>query len=229
MLNRVTGLGLTGTAGDAELDEIDAFFRLHGVRYAVALSPFAPTEIGGRLQARGFEYGYAWAKFRRGVEDPEPVPTELRVEAVTDGVLFGAVVTAAYEMPATGAAWFASLPEREGWHCFVAFDGDEPAGAGALFVRGSVGWLGVAGTAPEHRRKGAQNAIMATRIRRGRELGVTTLTTETGELVEDRPSNSYRNILRTGFELRYVRPNLVSPDRPAATGPVDASPRPTSR
>ncbi len=47
-------------------------------------------------------------------------------------------------------------------------------------------------------------------IRACRELGVRTLATETGELVPDRPSNSYRNILRVGFEEQYVRPNYVS-------------------
>jgi hypothetical protein len=32
-------------------------------------------------------------------------------------------------------------------------------------------------------------------------------------LVEDRPSSSYRNIVRSGFSLAYVRPNyLSSPD-----------------
>lgn len=35
---------------------------------------------------------------------------------------------------------------------------------------------------------------------------------ETGELLPDRPSNSYRNILRASFEVAYVRPNHVSPE-----------------
>ena len=33
--------------------------------------------------------------------------------------------------------------------------------------------------------------------------------TETGELVDDRPSGSYGNILRAGFEPEYVWPNYV--------------------
>ena len=33
--------------------------------------------------------------------------------------------------------------------------------------------------------------------------------TETGELVDGKPSSSYRNILRAGFELDYVRENYV--------------------
>jgi GNAT superfamily N-acetyltransferase len=92
----------------------------------------------------------------------------------------------------------------------VAYDGADPAAAGALFVRDAVGWLGVAGTRPEHRGKGAQGALLAVRVRRALELQVDALTTETGERTADRPSGSYRNILRAGFLEAYVRPNLIA-------------------
>lgn len=35
--------------------------------------------------------------------------------------------------------------------------------------------------------------------------------TETGERLPDKPSNSYRNILRAGFEETYLRQNCISP------------------
>ena len=35
--------------------------------------------------------------------------------------------------------------------------------------------------------------------------------TETGERLPDKPSNSYRNILRAGFTEAYVRQNYLSP------------------
>jgi hypothetical protein len=34
---------------------------------------------------------------------------------------------------------------------------------------------------------------------------------ETGERVPDRPSASYRNILKAGFEEAYLRPNWQRP------------------
>jgi len=37
--------------------------------------------------------------------------------------------------------------------------------------------------------------------------GCHTLFVETGERVPDRPSGSYRNILRAGFREAYLRPN----------------------
>ena len=84
------------------------------------------------------------------------------------------------------------------------FDGDEPAGAGALYAAEGVAYLGFAATLAEHRGKGAQNALLATRIRRAAELGCDLVITETGERTGNRPSNSYRNILRAGFEEHAV-------------------------
>jgi GNAT superfamily N-acetyltransferase len=213
MLNRVNGLGLRGPVGDAELDEIDAFFRAGGARYAIGLSPLVPPDLAPRLAERGFEPGYAWMKFRRGLEPAPEVETTLRVEeaGADRGRLFGSIVARGFGLPDLAGDWFAALAERPGFRLFLAYDGEEPAGAGALFARDGIGWLGVAATLPEHRRKGAQGAILAARIRLARELGLRALATETGERTEDRPSNSYRNILRAGFEELYVRPNFVSP------------------
>ena len=213
MLNRVNGLGLHGPVSDAHLDEIDAFFRAGGMRYAIGVSPSAPPELAPRLVERGFEPGYAWMKFRRRVEPPPKVETKLRVEEVgrDRGDVFGSIVARGFGMPDLAGDWFAALAERPRFHLFLAYDVDEPAGAGALFAGERVGWLGAAATLPEHRRKGAQGAILAARIRLAGELGLHVLATETGDRTDDRPSNSYRNILRLGFEERYVRPNYVSP------------------
>ncbi len=214
MLNRVTGLGLRKPASEEALVEIERFYEDRGLRHAIALSPDAePPELRDWLAARRYEPGYAWAKFRRGVDDVPEVETELdvRLAGPKDGPAFADVVRRAYGMPDVLAGWLAAIPGVQGWSCYLSWAGDQPAGAGALFVGGDRGWLGFAGTVPEHRRKGSQGAIMAARIRRAAELGVTTLATETGELVSDRPSSSYRNILRFGFEQLYVRPNYDSP------------------
>jgi GNAT superfamily N-acetyltransferase len=213
MLNRVNGLGLRGRVGDEHLDEIDAFFRAGGTQYAIGVSPLAPPDLAPRLAERGFQPGYAWMKFRRGVEPPPGVETTLRVEqaGVDRASAFGTIVARGFGLPDFAAEWFAAVAERPRFRLFLAYDGDEPAGAGALFVDEGVGWLGAAATLPEHRRKGAQGAILAARIRAARELGLRALATETGERTADRPSGSYRNILRFGFEERYLRPNYVSP------------------
>jgi hypothetical protein len=73
-----------------------------------------------------------------------------------------------------------------------------------------VGWLGIAATVPEHRRKGAQGAILAARIEAAAAAGCEVVVTETGEPVDGQPGASYRNIARAGFEAQYVRPNYLS-------------------
>ncbi len=80
---------------------------------------------------------------------------------------------------------------------------------GASIRRRGVAYLGLAGTLPEHRGKGAQNVLLAARIRRAAELGCDLVITETGERREDRPSGSYRNILRAGFREDIVTANWL--------------------
>jgi GNAT superfamily N-acetyltransferase len=211
--NRVNGLGLTRVVDAAVLDEIDAFYAEAGVRYWVGVSPHARPRLATLLRLRGFEVDYAWAKFGRSSSDPPAPRTGLRVEEVgaDRGADLARVVGAGFGMPAAATALLENAPER--LHCFLALDGDEPVAAAVLHVAGSVGWLGAGATLPEHRGRGAQSALLAERIRLAGELGCTTVTTETGELVPDRPSASYRNIVRAGFRELYVRPNLLSPER----------------
>jgi ribosomal protein S18 acetylase RimI-like enzyme len=214
MLNRVVGLGLDSPATEGELDQIEAFFARHGQRFYISLSPRArPAGLRGLLKRRGFEQGYAWMKFTRGAEKPPATQTALRVEALgpDHGADFGEVVAAGYELEPFTAPWFAELP-RTSWRCYVAYDGDEPAGAAALYLHDRAGYFCFAATRPEHRRKGAQSALLAARIHDAAESGCTVLFTETGERIPMKPSDSYRNILRFGFEEAYLRPNYLSPE-----------------
>jgi GNAT superfamily N-acetyltransferase len=155
-------------------------------------------------------------KFVRGTTDILRSHTELRVHRVDDGRDFADVVIAGYELPAELAPTLAAIPAIEGCSAYVAYADGEAAAAGAIHVSGDIAWLGFAATKPEHRRKGGQNAILAARLERARELGVATVVTETGVMQDGRPSNSYRNILRGGFEEAYVRENYLSPAREIA-------------
>ena len=121
------------------------------------------------------------------------------------------MIAEAFGLP-TGAGFFGGVVGRPGWTLFLARAGDEVAGGAALFLEDGVGWLGIGGTRPAFRGQGAQNALIAARIEHGRALGAHTFTTQTGERVPDRPSGSYRNILRGGFVDTYLRPNLHSPE-----------------
>jgi GNAT superfamily N-acetyltransferase len=157
-------------------------------------------------------------QFRRGVEEVRGAITSLTVSEIGPerGVEFARLLRVTYGLPEALEPVTAALPGRPGWHCWLALDGNRPAAGAALHVSAEAsgppaGYLGLAGTLPEHRGKGAQSALLATRIERARELGCDAVYTETGEQRPDRPSASYRNIVRSGFEELYVLPNWLSP------------------
>ena len=62
-----------------------------------------------------------------------------------------------------------------------------------------------AATLPSHRRRGAQGALVARRIRDGLALGYRLFAAEAAEDGPEAPDPSYHNVLRAGFRLAYLR------------------------
>jgi hypothetical protein len=142
---------------------------------------------------------------------PTQVDTSLVVHEVGKdrGMDFGKVVQAGFSAPPPFAFWAAALVGRPGWRSYVAYDGDTPVGAGGLYSNHGLGWLGLGSTVPSHRGRGAQNALLARRIADAIEAGARGLVTETGQprSGEEAAHPSYRNILRAGFKVAYLRLN----------------------
>jgi GNAT superfamily N-acetyltransferase len=193
-LNRAIPLGDV-----VDLDAIAAWF---GGSHMVAARA---EELQGELARRGYKRARTWMKFER---DSTPAPTaecNLRIEETLDAGLLGALMAGDPESP------MAAMVGAPGWHCFVAWADGTPAATGSLYVDGTAAWLGVGFTHPDFRRRGAQSALLAARIEAARALGATRMTTETGELLPDKPSSSYNNILRAGFQEAFLRSNWSSP------------------
>ena len=221
LFNRAMGLGLGQQAREDALAEIDRFFADAGVAYGITVTPDAePSELTTWLESRGFSRGYAWTKFQRGVELSPAAQTDLVVERIDAdrGHVFADVFQRAYGTPELLRPRLEQIPAESGWHCFVAFAGGAPAATGAVFVTSEVGWLGMAGTLAEFRRRGAQTTLLAARIDAAREVGCSVVVTETGEPADGRPDNSYRNIVRAGFEPLYVRQNYLSSEEADTSG-----------
>lgn len=201
MLNRAVGLGVDRPATTDDVDAVITAYEGFEAFY-VAVAPAArPAVLPEMLAARGLRPGWGWMAFRRGVDDPPPARSALELVEVAgseESLAFARIVCAGYGLPEAAVPWTATAWER-GWTCWLALDGDEPAAAAGLYVADGVGYLGFAATLPAHRRKGAQGALLAARIRRAAAEGCDVVVTETGERRDDLPSNSYRNILRAGF------------------------------
>lgn len=214
LFRRVAGIGIERPAAPDELDAIAAHMQALDQPYSVQLSPHArPAALVGWLESRGFTRGYAWMKFARACTPPPEAPTDLdiRVVGAEHADPFGRIVAEGFGFPSGIAPWLGALPGREGWICMLAFAGGVPAGAGAAYVDGAYAWLGFAATLSDFRRRGAQHALLAGRMQEAAARGARTAVVETGERVPGKPSNSYRNILRAGFEEIYLRSNYLSP------------------
>jgi GNAT superfamily N-acetyltransferase len=180
-----------------------------GGAHVVAAPPDHP-ELVEALPRLGYQPARAWMAFERDAEPAEQPLTDLRVEETRDADAFELTLLEGYGIPPAARGLFTPLVGLPGWHCFLAWDGDDPAGCGALYVEGPLGWLGMAATRPSHRRRGAQILLLLARVDAAAALGAETLYTETGAADEEGPGPSYRNILRAGFRESYLRPNWRS-------------------
>jgi GNAT superfamily N-acetyltransferase len=215
MMNMVLGATAPGALEGGHLAKAYEWVRGRAVNPYVPVSPgLTETEpVEAWLRAEGFTLGYAWMKFVR-----DPHPPRFRAPAVevvelrsADEEPFGMIAATGFGLPAWAAAFFAELPEREGWRCYVArVDGLAQACA-AMLIDGGVAEFGVAATLEPARGQGCQLALLHRRIADAVEAGCRLLFVETGVRTEDRPAGSYRNVLRAGFEEAYPRPNWQRP------------------
>jgi len=211
--NRIFGLGVGQPATEAMLDEALAMLQGAGcTNYMAQVSPLAqPAQCTEWLYARGFKQGANWAKMYRGDEPAPVIPTALRLEMVgkDQAQAFASVVLKAFDMPSALRPLSKGFVGQPGWRHYLAFDGETPVSAAAMFVNGEVGWYGYAGTLKTVRKRGAQGDLLARLIDDGRALGCRWFVTETGEEKPDDPNPSYHNMLRNGFKLAYLRRNYI--------------------
>jgi GNAT superfamily N-acetyltransferase len=216
MMNLVLGATESGAVADGHLDAAIEWVDSRGAEGCVPVNPGQPeTEsVRRRLTADGFSAANAWMKFARDAHPPRfAAPKDVEVVEVEDPAQepFGMIAATGFGLPAWAAAFFANLPGRPGWRCYVARVDGETQACAAMLVQGTVAEFGIAATLEPARGRGCQRALLRRRILDAAAGGCRTLFVETGERVPDRPSASYKNILRAGFEEAYLRPNWTRP------------------
>lgn len=210
MLNLVLGATEPGAVEHGYLAEALDWIEARRARPYVPVSP-GPEAVAAEdvLEARGYRRGYGWMKFVRDAHPPRfrAPDVEIIELAGPEEEPFGAIAAAGFGLPAWGGDFFAHLPDRPDWHCYVARVDGEPQACAAFLVEGDVAEFGIAATLEPARGRGCQLALLHRRIADAAAAGCRTLFVETGERVPERPSASYRNILRAGFVEAYLRPN----------------------
>lgn len=205
------GLGLFETASDADMDRIETFFRERGADVCHEVSPLAAPDLLGRLTTRGYGPIELSSVLFREITD------DLGLEGASDESLRTRVVDAEEagtwgQVAARG--WSDVAPELEDYLkdlgtineargdtvCFVAEARGEPVAAGALCIQEGVALLAGASTVPAWRRRGAQLALLRSRLEHAVEKGC-----DLAMVVTQPGSASQRNAERRGFRVAYTR------------------------
>lgn len=218
--NRWLGAGVAAPATEDELDEAIDRARAHRAQVlAVSVGGAAePSSLVEWLEARGFRAKHPSAKLWRDGSPlrrfPAPEGISVRKVGRKDAAAWVDVVSQVWRSFGSRRAWFEERAVTPGWQHFIAWCGDQPVGAGALFT-GEVGTGEVGDIRAGHlvdgvtlkpfRRRGIQAAIIRRRVSTALRLGCTVLTSETAPPLPRMPLVSYRNLRRQGFSLAYVR------------------------
>ena len=216
LVNRVLGLGSTGTPTLEQLADILALYRDAGVeRFFLHVVPeVLGPERAELLTAAGYRRHRGWMKFARGPGNIREANTDLNVRRIgsEEATDFAEIVAPAFDMTPACHPALAALIDDPDWRLYMSFAGERAAGTGALYMRDGFGYLDWASTHPDFRRRGGQTAILRARLNDAFESGCDTVVTMTGEAVPDDPQHSYSNILRAGFSEAYLRENWIPAD-----------------
>jgi GNAT superfamily N-acetyltransferase len=220
-LNKVAGLGFNGVPDDGLLDEVERAFADRGAPVQVELAHLADPAVGALLTERG----YRLTSFENVLGFPlsgeyerfEPAGIEIRssgeeefehwIEAVADGFAHPDTqgLPAHEEFPREViAAAVRDLVSAAGMRRYSAVCDGAVVGGASVRMTDDIAQLTGAATAPGHRRRGIQSALLAARLADAAAMGcdIAVVTTQPG-------SKSQENVQRRGFHLLYTRAVLV--------------------
>jgi GNAT superfamily N-acetyltransferase len=200
-LNRVYLCGAEAGMDSDSAGRLIDLFSAEGVkRFFVWLSPGPDMNVArGWLEESGLSRvrrtGYP-TLYRNGPK-PAPFKTDLEIRQV------GAEDIAAASEQLGETLWpeYAKPAGQQGFLHHMAFDGARPVAIAALCMFEDIGYLMAAATVESHRKRGAQQALIAKRVERAEQLGCSLLVSETLYMLE----HSYRNLLRAGFHEAYEK------------------------
>jgi GNAT superfamily N-acetyltransferase len=226
--NKVAGLGFGGVPGAAALDEIERAFAACRVPVQVELAHVADPKIGAVLTGRGYRLVSFENVLGLALEGlPERViPPGIEVRPSGGDELdtwLDVVVDADLHPDTQGVPSHEEFPrealvgaERDlvtapGVMRYAALrEGVIAGGASFRMAEGIAQFTGAA-TAPAHRRRGVQTALLSARLADAAAAGcdIAVVTTQPG-------SKSQQNVQRQGFDLLYTRAILVKqPESPS--------------
>ena len=209
-LTHAVAIGLNGLVSEAEIGEMESFFRSREAKVTVDVCPLADPGFVSALADRGYrvtEFNSVLARRLAGFEVAltararRAVAGEEDVWSYTVGRGFfehGELTTAEMDV---GRSIFA-MP---GALCYLAATpGGQVAAGGALSIRDGLATLFADGTISTYRREGMQRELIAARLNEAVAQGCDLATASTLP-----GSGSQRNYERMGFQVVYTKVTMV--------------------
>jgi GNAT superfamily N-acetyltransferase len=200
-------LGLFEAAKPETLEPLERFFFERGAPANHEVSPLAGIGCFELLQQRGYTLTELSSVMYRTLDAPPAAPEGVRVSVAqrAEADLWAQVAADGWRDVAP--EYYEYIQElgqatalKEESPCFLAWIEDRPVAAAGLSLIPPVAHLSGASAIPEARRRGAQRALLAARLRYAAERGCTLATMGAAP-----GSASQRNAERQGFRIAYTR------------------------
>ncbi|MEV4316101.1 GNAT family N-acetyltransferase [Actinocrispum sp. NPDC049592] len=216
-LNKLAGLGFDGVPTKAELDEIERAFGDLPVQ--AEISTLADPAVAAAFTGRGYQLvsfeNVLGLSLDGGCERIAPPGITVRrtdedFEAWLDVLVDGFAhpddqgVPSHEEFPCEILANAVKDLSGPGSSRYVALREGELVGAASCRMTEGVAQLNGAATAPAHRRRGVQTALLSARLADLAEAGA-----DIAVIITQPGSKSQQNAQRRGFDLLYTRAILV--------------------
>jgi hypothetical protein len=205
------GLGLFESVSDAHFDRLEQFFAQHGAPVYHEVCPLVDASLIKQLNERGyqpFEFSNVLYRPISAVDDAVATPADsIQVRQIPPGDegLWARTAARGWADVAPELGDYLLeleriVPHQRNAYCFLAAKQGEAIAAGALCLFEGVAMLAGASTIPQHRKQGAQLALLEQRLRFGAEQGC-----DLAMIGAAPGSASQRNAERQGFRVAYTR------------------------
>jgi hypothetical protein len=212
--NKAMGFGFDEPVTADLVAQVCEFYRSLGAPSAVL--QFAPSVLPRDWDeirtSHQLAPGGSWVKMAHDLASIVSPETELRVREIEtrDAARWASALLRGFGMPEKELMdMFVSVVGQPGFRCYAAWDGGEVVGVGNLFIQDDVAAMWGASTLHPHRRRGAQSALLATRLLGAKAAGCRVVIAETGTESPGERNPSLHNMLNAGFTPLYDRPNWV--------------------
>lgn len=210
-LTQTFGLGLFEVITDVELEKLEAFFRQHHAPIFHEVSPMTDPSLMGLLNKRGYQPVELTTVMYRPLSEENfdhpatkhEITTRLLQKGEED--IWARTSADGWSTETGGITDFMYQFGKIAAHCagarpFIAECNGKPISTGMLYLYDHTALLAGASTIPEGRNRGAQNALLNSRLRYAAAQGCTL-----AMMCAAPGSQSQRNAEKNGFQVAYTR------------------------